>query len=107
MGINHILLAIQACNQGLVVFNQGNIRAFLYKNKWYPLRAIVNHAAQLAGEDNNLTTDQGLVRMVYLNMWLRVCDIDFNDNHPVEVNQNLIASEVRNLSNILYHLTNT
>ena len=32
--------------QGQVHFNQGLIYAFLFRKKWYPLRAIVNYANQ-------------------------------------------------------------
>jgi hypothetical protein len=52
----HIIEAVQNCLAGQMPFNNGeNLYCFLFENTWFPLRAIVNHASQIANENIDYT----------------------------------------------------
>src|SRR5688572_26934882 len=106
MTVIHLNQAIQECNDGQLDFNLGEVRSFLYEKKWYPLRATINRAATLANENNDLTTDRALVQLVYLNLWTRVSDINFQTPFPLEINNNEFLEETKKLSKILFAITN-
>ncbi len=76
MTYNAFLNALNACSQGQVHFNQGLIYAFLFRKKWYPLRAIVNYANQT----NHLTKDQSQREFIGLltNVKIRECNLPIN-----------------------------
>jgi hypothetical protein len=103
MNEGHIIQAIAECNHGNVPFNLGEIRAFLYGKNWYPLRAVVNYAKDLAGEEE-LTTDRALVEFVYLGFNLRVKDVNFINAFPVQLNEPEIISEAHKLTKTLERL---
>lgn len=103
MTILNLIESIQECDNGQVLFNLGKMRSFLYKNNWYPLRAIINHASNLAGENSDLTTDQALVKLVGLGFWTRVENIDYTNNFPVVCNETV--NEINKLINVLYYLS--
>lgn len=105
MTINHLLQAIDDCNNGHLVFNLGNVRAFLHGKRWYPLRATINRGAEHANENSDLTTDRALVALVYLGVWTRVKDINFENQLPAEAQPDEISEETRRLSKILYQIT--
>lgn len=105
MTIQNLNSAIQTCNQGLLQFNNGNVRAFLYKNQWYPLRAIVNKARTEAGEDE-LTTDRALVEISYLLTHIRIEDKEFNNNFPIEIDNQNRLQEINYLCNLISELSN-
>jgi hypothetical protein len=49
MNLIELEQSIEECNNGQLNFNLGRNRfAFLYKKKWYPLRATVNRAKELS-----------------------------------------------------------
>lgn len=101
--LEHILNSMNICDQGLLPFNNGNIRAFLYGRKWYPLRAVFNHALLEIGE-NEETTDRALARLSYLLHFTRVANIQFDDNFPVEIAGEEIFDEIRTLNQIINRL---
>jgi hypothetical protein len=104
MNEHSLLEAINTCNQGGVQFNLGNNRAFLFGPKWYPLRAVINHALAL---DNltEVTTDRALVELVYLGFYVRIEDIQFNDHFPVPLNGVEVVREANKISFHLARLT--
>ena len=95
--IQNLLIAIEQCNMGLLHFNNGNIRAFLFGKKWYPLRAIINNAYNALGEEE-VTTDRALVALSYLIPYTRIANIHFQDNFPIEINEGEILEELRFLN---------
>lgn len=99
----YLLEAIEQCTNGNVPFNLGRSRAFLYGNHWYPLRAVINYARQLAGE-GELTTDRALVLLAYLGNNLRVQDINFNNTFPVKLTAAQIIAEANKLAQTLQRL---
>ncbi len=105
MTIENLIQSIQDCDNGNVVFNLRRTRSFLYKNKWYPLRAIINYASHLEGGNSDLTTDQAIVRLVGLGFWTRIENIDYTNNFPVLCNENNIVNEIKKLINVLYNLS--
>jgi hypothetical protein len=98
--------AIQECDNGQLQFNLGIVRAFLYGKKWYPLRATLNRAATHANEPDNLTTDRALVQLVYLDVWTRVTDINFQTHLPVLGDVVCLNEEIKKLSRVLFLITN-
>ncbi|MBK7691359.1 MAG: hypothetical protein IPK62_02895 [Bacteroidetes bacterium] len=100
--------AIQACKNGSLKFNRGKrLRSFLFENKWYPLRACVNHARKLCKE-SKLTTDSALVQEVniHLGLWTRISTVNNQTKNPIALSADEIAIEVKSLSKIIYELTN-
>jgi hypothetical protein len=73
---NIIQAAIDCQNRDLN-FNNGNNRSFLFNNKWFPLRAVINRAATIAKEQNNLTTDKAMKILIYLFPYARIRNIKF------------------------------
>lgn len=106
MTIQNLQQAMSDCDTGNIPFNLGHVRSFLNNNKWYPLRAVLNHASVLAAEPGDLTSDKALVSLMYLGVWTRVTDIDYNANFPVAVDPAAITLETRKLINVLHSLTN-
>ena len=104
MELADLLNAIQICDNGDLPFNQGESRAFLYGRRWYPLRAVVNTAANLAGQNNDLTTDRALVELVYRVPYTRIKEIIFNNEFPVEMEEHEIMQEVVLIKNVLVEL---
>lgn len=61
---HNLLEAINDCRAGNVNFNNGeNLYCFLFKNTWFPLRAVVNYASQLTNENIEYTKNDALVKM--------------------------------------------
>jgi hypothetical protein len=96
--------AINECNNGLLVFNLGNNRSFLYNKKWYPLRALVNRARALNGE-NEVTTDRALLNLSITLDYVRIDEVSFLNNLPVDLNQDEVMIELNNVVSILKSLT--
>lgn len=106
MTLHHLLQAIQECDNGQFAFNTGEIRAFLFGKKWYPLRATINRAREIANETSDLTTDRALVELVYLNKWTRVSDVLFQNQTPLSIDTNEELKEAKQLSATLNSLMN-
>ena len=99
----HLLQAIEDCDHGIIPFNIGMTRAFLFGKKWYPLRAVVNYARHLAGE-GELTTDRALVEIANLGYYVRITNVDFLNNFPIQLNNPEIIAETFSISKILERL---
>lgn len=52
MNKQNLMQAINECNNGQLSFNLGNNRSFVYKKKWYPLRASINRAREITKKLN-------------------------------------------------------
>lgn len=99
-----LILAIEECDKGLFVFNNGSHRSFLYQNNWYPLRATVNRARQIAGEDE-LTTDRALWQLSQILDYIRIDEVVFEGNFPIVISQYEKMAEIKKVSSILNDLT--
>ena len=107
MTLTDLCHAMQDCNNGNLEFNIGEHRSFLHGNRWYPLRATINRAANIANEESNLTTDRALVVLVYLGIWIRISKIHFfNNNSSVIITEEQKVREVKQISKTLFNLTN-
>jgi hypothetical protein len=100
-----LILAIKECDQGLLVFNNGSHRSFLYQNKWYPLRATVNRARQINGEDE-LTTDRALLQLALTLDYISIDEVVFEGNFPIIISQSEKLSEIKKITSILNDLIN-
>lgn len=101
MTIQDLNQAITECDGGLLVFNLGEARAFLFKNKWYPLRAAVNRACEIAGQEHDLTTDRALVKLAFLGLWTRIQKINFQNQLPVEIAIHEKLNEIKKLADAI------
>jgi hypothetical protein len=106
MTINHLSNAIQECDNGLLQFNLGNPESFLYGKCWYPLRATVKRAAEIAGDPPITTTDGALVKLVDLGLWTKIQKVTFLNHNPVELNQNDKLEQTKTLITLLTSLLN-
>ena len=103
----HFLRAIEDCDNGLIEFNLGTRRSFLYANKWYPLRKIVNATKALNGDANNLTTNNAQIELCKFLGYVRVeHGIDFQSNYPIPLRKKEVLEEVNKLSKLIASITN-
>jgi hypothetical protein len=96
--------AIEECDNGLLIFNLGSHRSFLFKNKWYPLRAVVNRAMQISGK-NELTTDRALLLLSQVCHYTRIDKVVFREYSPVLLDNSQKMAELKKISSILSDLT--
>lgn len=99
----HLLNAISLCDQGILRFNRGEIRAFLYKRHWYPLRAVVNAGLKQKALDEN-TTDRALVALGLLMRYIRIAKIRFDDKFPVKLSESGLKEEISYLEKEIENL---
>jgi len=104
MTIQQILQAINECNNGLLDFNLGNNRSFLFNKNWYPLRATVNRARELNGE-TELTTDRALFELCTILHYTRIDEVSFVNNLPIVINPTETMEEIKKIATILKSLT--
>jgi hypothetical protein len=104
MELQNLLQAINECNNGDLTFNLGKNRSFLFKKKWYPLRATINNARAQCHE-SELTTDRALLELCLTLDYVRIGIVDFENYLPVSINQSEIIYEVKNIVDILNGLT--
>lgn len=105
MTVQHLIQVIRECDNGQLQFNLGNPESFLFEKKWYPLRATLRRAAEIAGDPEITTTQGALDELVTLGLWTRVKKVSFQFRRPVEINQNELFGEIKALSEILIGLT--
>ncbi len=104
MTAENLKSAIQTCNDGLLEFNNGIVRSFLYGKYWYPLRATVNKARLEAGQEE-LNTDRCLVELVYLLPYIKVEKKEFNNSFPIEINDGDKFREISYLSEMIIKMS--
>jgi hypothetical protein len=81
MTINHLAKAIEACNNGSVQFTNQQLKAFSLGGKWYPLRAVVNYALQLARETSK-DTNGCRKKIEGLKVYTEINEIKFVARQP-------------------------
>ena len=102
----HFLKAIEDCNNGLLEFNLGNTRSFLYANKWYPLRKIVNATKALNGDPDDLNTNKAQIELCKFLDYVRVeHEIDFQSKYPIPLKKKEVLEEVNKLSKLIASMT--
>jgi len=106
MTIENIIQATIYCQNGDVPFNNGNTRSFLFNNKWFPLRAVINRAAKIANEPNDLTTDKAMKVLVYLFPYARIRNVKFKKNELVPLSPEEIQEEIKILTDMINQLKN-
>jgi hypothetical protein len=104
MNKQNLMQAINECNNGQLSFNLGNNRSFLFKKKWYPLRATINRAREI-NQESELTTDRALLELCITFDYVKIGEINFTNNLPVAINQNEILNEVKLIAGILNGLS--
>lgn len=100
MELEHILHAIDDFNNGIIGADNGIVRSFLYRQRWYPLRRVVNHAHHLAHEAEH-TVDVCTKDLAYVMPYLRIENITFEQNGFVGLNNEEILQEARYISEVL------
>ena len=94
MNYNQFLQTIDEFNQGDGQFNHGtSIDAFLFNNKWYPVKAFVNQALT-----DNSTTHEAIKKVVSLIPYIRIKeDVDFSNsnNLPISLTDQEKMEELR------------
>ena len=106
MTVDHLNQAIQECKSSQLTFNRGTVRSFLFENNWYPLRAVINRALSFANEPSDLTTEQCVVKMAYLEIWMKTSKVFFDNSSPVTINQSESNKEIRSLAQEIIAMTN-
>ena len=105
MTFENLLEAIEDCNNGLIGFNNGEARAFLYDKNWYPLYAVMNKGFEIALEPAEVS-DRSTVKLTYLLPYTRIKErVLFNANLPVPLNNTEVLEEYRLLTNRMQELT--
>lgn len=81
-------------DQGLIPIQNAHLDAFLFDNKWYPLRSFVNQIHQA-------TNHKAIKELVLLIPYLRIKeDVDFTgcNNYPIQIDNVEKLEELRLLS---------
>jgi hypothetical protein len=86
--------AISTCDSGDLQFNTGNIRAFLFGNKWYPLRAIINYINKKHFNITEQTTDRALVQFAFAFPFIRIKEVHFSLQKSVELSLEETLEEI-------------
>lgn len=103
---NNLIQAIQNFNAGNVPFNnRDNLYCFLFENTWYPLRAVINHASALAGENLKYTKNDALVKLVEICDYVKVKQVVIQNNTLVHLNTQEKLEEINDLANIIKKLS--
>lgn len=106
MNLHNIIQAINECQNGNMPFNNGeNLNCFLYENTWYPLRAIVNYASILAQENREYTKDTALVKLVELMPYVKVEQLNIQNNNLVHLSIQEKLEEINVLSDMITKLS--
>jgi hypothetical protein len=103
----NIIQAINDCRAGNMDFNNGeNLYCFLYEKTWFPLRAIVNQASQLANENIVYTKNDALVKMHELFDYVKVKQVNVQNDILVNLTTEEKFEEIEKLSKMIHKLTN-
>jgi hypothetical protein len=106
MNVSHIEQALLDCEHGKVQIQARKSQdAFLYKKKWYPIKAIGIRAYEIANERPPANTHEMTMRLAEQLGYLRFAEIDFSNRKPVPLADTTdILVEVKQLANLLNEL---
>lgn len=98
----NLILAIQNFNQGAGQFNnRENLYCFLFENRWYPLRAVINHASSIADENINYTKNEALVKMHELLDYVKVKQVNVQNDILVHLSTQDKLEDINKLANMI------
>jgi len=98
----HILQAIQICRAGQMPFNNGeSIYCFLFDNTWFPLRATVSYASQIAGENLEYTKNDAMVKIHDMFEYVKIRQINVQNNILSNINTEEKLLEISVLSSLI------
>ena len=102
MQLQHFHSAISDYDNGVRSIQNGKLRAFLYKRKWYPLRAVVNRAEVIAtGLHQDWNVEKCLTELAYIfPYYLRIEDIHFT-GAPVSISDSEAIMEIERVKDVL------
>ena len=106
MNKEHIIQAIQHFDNGYNNYNQGNIFCFLHKDKWYPLRALINYASGLSGDNIEYTKDRAMVKIHEFLDYVKIEQIEIQNDFLVSLTIDEKMEEIKVLSRMINELTN-
>ena len=98
MNLQDLLQAIDECDNRLLTFNRGYTTSFLYKNKWYPVKATVERVI------GGCNTSQATVELTKTLDYVRIKSVNFTTNLPVTLNDTDIKEEAKKITKILNEL---
>lgn len=105
MELQHLLQAIDDCENGQVEFNnRTDLHCFLYKKTWYPARAVVNHASQIANENNEFNRDGAVMELHKLLSFVRIETINVQNNQLVEISNEDKKNAIKGLADLIKSL---
>lgn len=106
MNLNHIIKSINECHNGELNFNnREDLNCFLYENTWYPLRAVINNASALAQDGIEYTRDKALVKLLEFFPYVKIKQINIQDNILTELTDSERLEEIACLSSMMIKLT--
>ncbi|MCR9062882.1 MAG: hypothetical protein NXI00_02890 [Cytophagales bacterium] len=106
MKFEHLEKAIEDCRKGKIHFSNGlNLHCFLFEKTWFPIRAVLNHASQLAGENKEFTTNNGIGELHKLLTFVRIQTVHVQNNKLVDVSSEEAFNEINHLANLIISLT--
>lgn len=106
MNLNHIIESIYDCRNGNLVFNnREDLNCFLYENRWYPLRAVINHASNISNENVEYSKDKALVKILEYFPYVKINQMNIQDNVLPELSNQEKLKEIAILSAMVIKLT--
>ncbi|OMP32274.1 hypothetical protein [Mangrovimonas sp. DI 80] len=107
MTLEHLEEAIRECNTGDLAFNnRGDLQCFLYKNRWYPMIAVVKRALEIANQpDPNLNSRNALFKLFSVLTYVRYQNIEVENNQLVDLTDHERLNEINYLMRIISQIT--
>ena len=106
MELQHLERAIEDCENGLVAFSNGiNLHCFLFGKTWFPVRAIVNYASQVANENKDFPKNEAINELHKLLPFVKVKTITVENNQLVQISKEEALTEIGNLADVIKSLT--
>lgn len=105
MELAHLKEAIKAYEDKLVQFNNGEaVHCFLHQNIWYPLRATINYASNLANERNDFTKNEAINEIHKLLPYVAVQIVKIEDGNLPELNNQQKQNRIKYLAKSIAEL---
>ncbi|MFC0604960.1 hypothetical protein [Winogradskyella pulchriflava] len=102
MELEHLIEAIEAYNDNLVQFNNGEaVHCFLYHNTWYPLRATINYASDLANERNDFTKNEAINEIHKLLPYVAIQKVNIEDGNLPELTNQQKQNRIKDLAKLI------
>lgn len=107
MNSKQLIQAIEECDAGSLHFSNGEeLHCFLYQNKWYPLKRVLERVMELDGVQNGKsTTRNALYDLSQILDYVHVRKIKVEDHQLINLNRQEKLEHINILAKIIDSLS--